>query len=342
MKNCIYIFVSIVALSITSCNNVPSDIKENKQRTDSLYALINSPELKAINQQIIESPSDASLYNERSKIYLKNKQLIDAIYDAKRAIRLDSTKAEYYINEADVFFAANETKNCKDVLEKVVVKFPTSTEALLKLGELYYFVKQYENAFANINKALKLNENIAKAYFLKGDIYKEMGDTTKSVSSYETAIEQDNKSYNAFFSLGLIYAARKNPIAFEYYDNALSVNPTSIEVMYAKAKLLQDLNKTPEAIALYESIVKSDPINASSLYNLGAIELEKNKNTDKALSYFTKAIDVKPTYSEAYFARGVCYQLLNDKSNAISDFNMSLKLKPNFEPAIEALNEIEK
>lgn len=342
MQKIFFLGFTFLVLLVTSCKTNSTTDTENQQRADSLLAIINTPELKTVNAQIIENHNDAGLYNERAKIYLSHKQLIDAINDAKRSIRLDSNKAEFYITEADVFFAANETKNCKDVLEKVAVKFPTNTEGLLKLGELYYFVKQYENAFTKINQALKINENSAKAYFLKGEIYKEMGDTSKSVSSYETAIEQDNKHYNAFFNLGLIYSAHQNPIAFEYYDNALSVKPNSIEVLYAKAKLLQDLKKIPEAIALYEALLKIDASHASSLYNLGAIELEQHKDANKAMSYFAKAIEVKPKYAEAYFARGVCYQELKDNNNAKADFNMCLQLKPNFQPAVEALNDIEK
>lgn len=341
MRFFIFYITAFTLAAITSCKSSIND-KENQQRADSLLAIINTPELKAINAQIIENPNDASLYNERAKIYLKHKQLIDAINDAKRSIRLDSSNADFYITEADVFFAANETKNCKDVLEKVAIKFPTNTEGLLKLGELYYFVKQYENAFVKINQALKINENIAKAYFLKGDIYKELGDTTKSISSYETAIEQDNRHYNAFLNLGIIYATRKNPIAFEYYDNALNVKPNSVEVLYAKAKLLQDLKRIPEAIAQYETLLKIDASHASSLYNLGAIELEHHQDANKALAYFSKAIEAQPKYAEAYFARAVCHQELKDKDNAVADYNICLQLKPNFQPAVEALNEIEK
>ena len=337
------LFFSVLLVSIftVSCRtNAGSET--NQQRTDSLLAIINSPELKELNAKIIENPNEAGLYNERAKIYLKNKQLSDAMYDAKRAIRMDSSEALYFITEADIFFAANETKKCKDVLENTVKKFPKNTDALLKLGELYYLVKQYDQAFAKINDALKQNENIAKAYYLKGDIYKEIGDTAKSISSYETSIEQDNKQYSAFLSLGLIYASRKNSIAFEYYNNALAINPQAIDVLYAKAKLLQDLKKNNEAIALYETIIKIDAYQAPSLYNIGAIELEQNNNATKALEWFTKAIESNPKYAEAYFARGVCYQELKNKNNAKADFELCLQMQSNYLPAIEALNELEK
>ena len=338
-KTVLFLLASIV---IFSCKQEEGKITENSQRTDSLLKVINSPELAALNKKILDSPEDAGLYHERAKIYLQFKQFDEAINDVKRSLRMDTTNVNYYLTEADIFFAANETRNAKDVLENVVKKFPENTDGLLKLGELYYLVKQYENAFVKINQALKVNENLAKGYYLKGSIYKEIGDTAKAISSLETAVEQDNKSYGAFLDLGLIYAAKKNPIAFEYYDNAIGINPLSTEALYAKAKLLQDLNQIKEAVLLYNRILKNDSLHIFSIYNLGAIEFGINKNPQKAIDYFTKAITINPKYAEAYFARGVCYQELNDNNNALADYRMCLQLKPNYEPAVEGLNSLGK
>lgn len=340
MKN--ILFLIIISIFYTSCKTGSGDITEDTKRTDSLSKIINSPELIALNKKILDNPDDASLYNERAKIYLQFKQFEEAISDSKRALRIDTSNAVYYLTEADVFFAANETRNAKDVLELVVKKFPENTDGLLKLGELYYFVKQYENAFAKINQALKINENLAKGYYLKGSIYKEVGDTGKAISSLETAIEQDNKNYGAFLDLGLIYAAKRSELALEYYNNALRLNPTSSEALYAKAKWFQDIGQFKEATAGYEQILKNDPKHVFSMYNLGAIEFGVNKNAQKAIDYFTNAINTDPKYAEAYFARGACYQELKDRDNASADYNMCLQLKPNYEPAVEGLNSLGK
>jgi tetratricopeptide (TPR) repeat protein len=336
--NKILSLISIVVLFFSSCKQGDGNVIENTQRTDSLLKVINSPELAAINKQILDDPNNADLYNERAKLYLQFRQYDDAINDSKRSIRMDSTNANYYLTEADIFFAANETRNAKDLLEKVVVKFPENTDGLLKLGELYFFVKQYENAFAKINQALKVNENIAKAYYLKGSIYKEVGDTVKAISSLETAIEQDNRHYGAFLDLGIIYAARKSSLALEYYNNAINIKPNSTEALYAKAKLLQDLSQIESAVAIYDQILKLDSAHVFSIYNLGAIEFGVNKNVNKAIEFFTKAIYFNPKYTEAYYARGICYQELKEKENALADYKMCLQLQPNFEPAVEGLN----
>ena len=342
MKILIYFSIIFFSMVLISCKPEGEQFIENSKRTDSLLKIINSPELAVLNKKILETPEDANLYNERAKLYIRFKQFDEAINDSKRSLRMDSTNSEFYLTEADVFFASNETRNAKDVLEKVVKKFPENTTGLLKLGELYFFVKQYENAFAKINEALKLNQNLAKGYYLKGSIYKEIGDTAKAISSFETAIEQDNKNYGAFLDLGIIYAAKKSPLALEYYNNAITINPLSSEALYAKAKLHQDLNQIKAAVDLYNRILQNDPKNVFSLYNLGAIEFGINKNPSKAIEYFTKAINANPKYTEAYYARGDCYQEIKDKPNALADYSMCLQITPNYEPAVEGLNSLGK
>jgi tetratricopeptide (TPR) repeat protein len=341
MKHIIAFF--FIAVTLISCRpKEESGVEENARRTDSLLKVINSPELAAINKKILDNPDDAMLYNERAKIYLQYRQLEDAISDAKRSIRIDTNNATLYLTEADIFFAANETRNAKDVLEKVVRKFPENTDGLLKLGELYYFVKQYENAFSKINQALKVNENLAKAYYLKGSMYKEVGDTGKAISSLETAIEQDNKNYGAFLALGLIYGAKKSPLAFEYYNNAISINPSNTDALYARAKLMQDMGKIKEAVEMYNQILKLDANHVFSMYNLGAIEFGINNDPRLAMDYFSRAINANPRYAEAYYARGACYQELKDNDNASADYQMCLQLKPNYDPAVEGLNSLGK
>lgn len=335
-----FILISIFIFFLFSCKPSVKITDEENKHTDSLMKVINSPELIALNKKILENPDDAMLYNERAHIYLRFKQFEDAINDAKRAIRIDTNNAVLYITEADVFFAANETRNAKDVLENTVKKFPENTDALLKLAELYFFVKQYENAFAKINQALKVNVNLTKGYYLKGNIYKEIGDTGKAISSLETAIEQDNKNYGAFLDLGVIYGAKKNALAFEYYNNAINIDPSNTQALYAKAKLHQDLGQIKEAVDLYQKILKMNPNNEFCLYNLGAIEFGINNKPELAIDYFTKAIAVNERYAEAYFARGACYQAMNEKNKASADYQMCLQIKPNYTSAVEGLNSL--
>lgn len=331
--------IYFILLSFLSCSE-PIVTKQEQKKADSLSIHLNSPELKAINEQLLKDPSNPELYIKRSQLYIQYKQFEEAIGDAKRAIRIDSTIADYYVTLADVYFAENKTRQTKEILERTVVKFPESTEALMKLSELYFIVKQYKEAIEHINKALKINENIARAYYLKGSIYRESGDTTKAISSLETAIEQDNLFSDAFYDLGIIYAARKNPIAFDYYNNAIRTNSSNLDCYYAKAKLLQDLGKYDEAITEYTALLNKDKNYLQAAYNIGAIQLNIKKDYKKAIDYFTKVIELDDQMADAYFARGYCYALLNEKDNAIKDYKKCLSINPNYTEATVGLRQL--
>ncbi|PBQ32651.1 hypothetical protein CNR22_13010 [Sphingobacteriaceae bacterium] len=322
---------------VPSCSE-HSEVEQSNKKADSLSIKLNSPELKAVNAELIKDASNAGLYDKRAKVYLNLKQFVEAENDAKRAIKIDSTQAPYYITLVDIYFSENNTRKAKELLESTAKKFPDNIEALLKLAELYFLVQRYQDGITYVNNALKINENLAKAYYIKGSIYRESGDTSRAISNLETAVEQDNKYIDAYYDLGVLYAARRNPIALDYYNNVLSVDPNHAEATYAKAKLLQDLGKIDEALAQYESIIAKDKNCENCYYNRGAIYLEIKKDGKKAVEEFTKAIEINPNYVEAYFARGYAYSKLKDKESAKADYRMCLKIKPGYEPAVEELN----
>ena len=70
-------------------------------------------------------------------------------------------------------------------------------------------VDQSERGNARKQSKLKIDETIAKGYFLKGMCYKESGDTTRAISSFQTACEQDNQYYDAYVETGRLFAAKK-------------------------------------------------------------------------------------------------------------------------------------
>jgi tetratricopeptide (TPR) repeat protein len=337
-----FILLFSAALALSSCGHPKQGAQSEKdlKTSDSLSIKLNSPELKTVNAELLSKPNDPDLYDKRALVYLSLKEFKEAENDAKRAVKLDSAKAKYYMTLVDVYYAQNNTRHAKELLESTVKKFPENTEALLKLAELYFLVRKYQEGIDQVNKALRIDENLAKAYFIKGSIYRESGDTAKAISSLETAVEQDSKMVDAHYDLGVMYAAKKNPIALQYYENVLRIDPNHATAKFARAKLLQDLGKIDEAIHEYELIIASNNQCDICYYNLGAVYLTYKKDKEKALKYFTNAIETNRNYVQAYLARGYTYALLNNKTAAKADYNMCLQLQPNYEGAIQGLNEL--
>ncbi|MGZ3865812.1 MAG: tetratricopeptide repeat protein [Bacteroidia bacterium] len=333
-------FIIITALLLSSCKGGAKKETDSAIVNDSLIAKYNSPELKRVNDLLKASPSNQDLYLQRGKIYMNLKDFDAAIGDGLRALKLDSTKDVSYLFLTDAYFYSNKTRQSKEILERCVKNIPTSTEGFLKLAELFFYVKKYQESINAVNSALKIDENIAKGYFLKGMCYKESGDSATALSSFQTACEQDNKYYDANVEAGMLLAAKKNFLAVEYFNNALKIDPKSTEVMYLIAKFYQDLGKIKEAMDAYNKLLTVDPKDKNALYNLGAIEFAKGKDAEKAKEYFTKALDSDPQFAEAYFARAACFEDLKSNDEAIADYKLALQYKPNYEPAVKNLNRL--
>lgn len=329
-------------LFLSSCGNSSSEEANKTIAVDTTLSKLNSPELKAVNKSLLAEPNNAGLYYQRGQLYFKNHDLEASKNDALRAIKLDSLKSEYFILLSDAYFTANETRFSKEALERCLKANPGSVDANLKLAELYFYVKKYTESINYINAALKINENTAKGYFLKGMCYKESGDTTLAISSFQTTVEQDNEYFDGYMELSLLLIAKKNPLALEYLKTALSIQPDNLDIYYNMAIFYQKTKKYNLAIDLYKKILSKNLQYKQAHYNLGAIEMESGKNYKEALTHFSNAINADPNYADAYFARGVCYEEMKDKTNAAADYQMAIQLQPNHPFAIENLNNLEK
>ena len=103
----------------------------------------------------------------------------------------------------------------------------------------------------------------------------------------------------------------------------------------------QETGKYDKAIATYQILAKTDTAFREASYNQGYIYLVYLKDFQKAALFFTESIKKDPNYFEAYFNRGYAYELAGDRKKAYEDYQKSLKIKVNYDKAIEGLNRLD-
>jgi tetratricopeptide (TPR) repeat protein len=303
--------------------------------------VVTPADLIQLNNDIESDPDNAALYHKRAKYYSDHKKIREGISDMNKALSLDSSKAGYYLTLSDLYFVANETGKAKNALEKSVKLDDKNTEAMLKLAELLLYVRKHDESITYLNNVLKLDKYNSKAYFMKGMNYKEMRDTAKAISSMQTAVEQDKQYYQAFMQLGILCAAKKDPIAVQYYKNAIRIEPKSTEAWYDMGKYYQDVKDWTNALGTYNSLLLIDQHSKNAHYNMGVIYLTGLKKYDLALEHFNRVIEIDPDYAEGYYARGITFQAMGNKKNAVIDLQSCLKIRQNYEPAVQALKELQ-
>jgi len=334
MKNFCAVCVSVIILTIiSSCGS--GSKKQVTPNSDTIPA-----DIAKVSEMINKDPENASLYNDRAKIYIQKKDMNNALNDINKAMSLDSSKAPFYVTLSDILFAQGNITNCRKALEKCFTIDPKYVEGLMKLAELHLFFKEYKQTLDFINKATDVDKFNPKAYLMAGVTYKEMGDTISAIKSFQKSLEQDDKLIEADIQLGILFSTKHNRLAVDYLNNALKVNPSSIEAHYALGMFYQENDELNKAIEEYTTILKIDPKNKNASYNLGYIHLVYLKVYDVAVKHFTNAISSDPNYAEAYFNRGYCYELLGDVNNSLLDYKKAQEIRPGYQKALDGQKRI--
>jgi tetratricopeptide (TPR) repeat protein len=326
LRSCCLLTFGILILFLSSC-------RSGEKKQDDKVETAGSQTMSQLNAAIAKNPQQASLYFQRAQLFLRNNVQNQAFLDLDKACKLDSTNTQYLLQLADLAFKTFQIRKASETFEQVTRVDPKNLEAYLKLSELYFYIKGYQRCLLYTNEALKLDKRNVKAYSLRGFAYKEMGDTAKAVSSFNTVLDIDPNDYDTHIQLGNIYSVRANPLAFEYYNAALRIQPRSTEALYNRGFLFQNRGDLKNAVADYQAILKIDPRYSDAYFNLGYISSVLKKDYKEAIIQYTEAIKVNDQYAEAFYNRGVCYELTGDKEAARKDYRAALAILPTYKEA---------
>ena len=338
MRN-IVIILSILLVLFSCGNETASDVKNDVNGVVDSTSTEQEKEFKAINTMLKADINNTALYLKRAKLYTKYGELDLAIKDIDRAISLDSLVPDYYLLKAELYRRQDKYKKAKETLDACMLVDNENIPARLELGWLALIVRDYKQGLDYADAVLKRDIHNAEAYYLKGMIFQEKNDTDLALSSFSTAIEQENDYYEALIGLGILNMKRDVSLSKEYLKNALKLRPQSLEALYAYAMCCQEKGDYNEAIETYHDILKIEEYR-EPYFNLGFIHQEYLKVYDVAIDYYSKAIEVEPKYIDAYYNRALCYEQRDEKAKAEKDLREALRLNPQYTSAALALERV--
>ena len=122
--------------------------------------------------------------------------------------------------------------------------------------------------------------------------------------------------------------------ASEFYNCSLDGdcnNPKAYSLLAMAEWEKDDIEK---AIIYYSKAIDLDPEYDIAYNNLGVIFLDGLGDAKRALAYFENAVDINPNYVLAHFNIGRAYEMLEQKIEAAKQYQIALnlnKIKPEIE-----------
>lgn len=214
-------------------------------------------------------------------------------FNLKAAKAENSNKAAEYQKALETGQMTKElerslTPEQKEALKKDMEKREASMKKNKELNDAYNAGmtalndKKYDEAITNFTKASEIDPTQLAVWSNLATAYQELG-RTKTGAEFDSNMQK----------------------AIEAYGKALALKPEDAGIHNNYALTLARAKKFPEAQAELQKAAELDPQNAGKYYyNLGALLVNAGQ-TDPAAAAFKKAIELQPTYPDAYYQFGV-------------------------------------
>jgi tetratricopeptide (TPR) repeat protein len=220
--------------------------------------------------------------------------------------------------------AVNNLNHClkyKKHINNKIIKFNNViSEIYFNLG-FYYQVKYAINkAIKNYNKSIKFNPMNFDALYNQGIIYLHEGDFKNAIKNFSSSLSINPNFSNAYNNRGVAYLnQRKFKEALHDFDIAISLNQDLSEAYMNRGIVYAENKEYPSAINDFTSVMLDYKDYDWFFFNL-AYCLHKNNELDKAILYYSIAINLNPHNYEAYNNRGIVYADKGMLDIAIDDF----------------------
>ncbi len=329
-KKLIYIN-ALFLLLFAACNQGSSN--KNNVPKDSIAQI---EAVKTISKELESDANNAELYYNRAQIYFNQGYLTRAESDLTSAIQIDSLNPIYTFLLGRVYYAKNETKNAEKLYTTTLALKPDFNDVKLKLADLYYLVKEHKKSIGLLQELILSEPDNATLYHNLGMNFRELGDTSRAIYHFQTAVEHDAKDIESMLYIANLYAAQNNKIAIEYYNSVIKISPKNTDAFFGRAVFYQKLRIYQKALLDYRRVIDINPSFYKAYFNVGYLNFEI-KNYKDAMRNWDIAIGMNDQYAAAYYMKGLVFEIQGNPKEAILNYKKALEADAQYTLAKEAL-----
>ena len=234
----------------------------------------------------------------------KTGQLDEAAQIAEQALVLAPDNAFAHNTLGEAALANGDRDKAKVSFQKALELDPNTAEAHAGLAEVLFAEEDYAGAADSASAALGLNDQLTRAYGIRGKANNALGNSTEAYSDLAMAITVNADDPDANLAFAQVYHSQNNlGMATTYYEKTIALNPNLTVAYDALGEIYVGQRKFGQLGQVMQQLVAADPDYAKGHLYLG-ISYEDAKNSEGALAEFTKAAELDDSLAEAYYRKG--------------------------------------
>lgn len=164
-----------------------------------------------------------------------------------------------------------------------------------------------------------------RAYYLRGNLYFEMGEEEKAFADYKTAVEEDGKNYQLYIGIyEMLTNHDREEEGQKYLSQALEIKSDKPEDALYKGRICYLLGDYSEAVTYLKKAVENEQ--ALAPYYLGQA-YEAQGDAENAAKYIRQYLDSGVATSYDLYELGKAEMAEGDYEGALVYYNAGLDMK---------------
>ena len=238
---------------------------------------------------------------------------------------------ESFVTEAESLFKDGKLFQAIDAYQSAIDASPQNPALYIAIARIQVWAGQYEEAQANAENAILLNNENSMAHAVRAWALDFRGRNSDAIDEINKAIELDSKN-------AIAYAYRVEIlIDSQSFDNidkarevsriALALDPNALETRRARGYIFEATGDYENAIQFYKSAIEVNP-------NIPILHIELGRNLrfqgvyDQAIDEFTKANTLNPADPEPEFFISRTYATEGEYAKALQYAKAAVEDKP--------------
>ena len=239
-------------------------------------------------------------------------------------------------------FQRGYLEQAAESFQQVIAAKPNDPEGYYNLGTLNLRRNDFKQARQYLQQTLKLRPNYPEAWNNLGMMAAQEGHADDAIQNFQQALVQRPAYAIALLNLGNVYRRQG---AFEKAQDclirALKIEPDNPEVNYSLGMFYAQQNQLQSASSYLQKAVELRADYPEALNNLGVLFV-RQQDYAKAEEQFKTCIQVVPSFDQSYLNLARLYALRNDKEKAKGVLQDLLRIQPQNQSAVQALEMLSK
>ena len=260
-----------------------------------------------------------------------------ALYHIKKAIEISDDYPYRHVFLGNIHRTLEDYKKSLEIYNQILQRFPNYTYALLGRGDTYFDIKEYKLARTDYKTAIKLNENIERAYNQIIDTYLSENRLPKAVNWARRVLEVFENANNYLRLAHCLSLQEQYEEALDVLNKSEALYPDELyDIIIRRGLIFERLNRPGDALDnLLKGVEGLD--SKDSYWNIPYIHITistiyaNNFNDGKnALKHCQIALELDADSSRAFKQMGdLCFYYEQNYLNALRMYDQAIELNPN-------------